>query len=84
MSTTLVIALLIPWVFWGALMGLLFVAGRSWINFLIFPVVLTVMLLFIANLTSVGSVFRASLILHGTLLVFIFWSYVSFVVKVRR
>ena len=84
MSTTLVVALLIPWVFRGVLMGLLFLAGRSWINLLLIPVAITIVHLLIANFTSVRSVFWASLLLHFVLLIFLLWSYVSFILRERQ
>ena len=45
MSTTLVVALVVPWVFWGVLMGLLIATGRSWINMLLIPAGITVVIL---------------------------------------
>lgn len=84
MNITLVSALLIPWVFWGVLMGLLFAAGRSWINMLLIPVGLSVVLLLTADITSDRSVFWASLVLHGVLLIIFLWSYLSFMIGERK
>ena len=84
MSATLVVALVVPWVFWGVLMGLLIAAGRSWINMLLIPVGITVVILAVASLTSVHDAFWASVILHLLLLVFFLGSYVSFVLWERK
>ena len=84
MSTTLAIALVIPWVFWGILMGLLIAGGRSWINMLLVPAGITVVILAITSLVSVRDAFWASLILHLFLLVFFLGSYVSFVLRERK
>ena len=84
MSATLVVALVLPWVFWGVLMGLLIAAGRSWINMLLIPVGITVVILAVASLTSVRDAFWASVILHLFLLVFFLGSYVSFVLRERK
>lgn len=84
MSITLVIALLIPWVFWGVLMGLLIATGRSWINMLLFPTITTVVILAIASLASVREAFWVSIILHLLLFVFFLGSYVAFVLRERK
>jgi hypothetical protein len=84
MNTTLAIALIIPWVFWGVLMGLLIVAGRSWINVLLFPAGITVLLLAIASLSSVREAFWSSLVLHLFLLVFFVGSYIAFLLRERK
>ena len=84
MSTTLAVALVVPWVFWGVLMGLLIAAGRSWINMLFIPAAITVMILAIASLSSAWGAFWASLILHLLLLAFFLGSYVSFVLSERK
>jgi hypothetical protein len=84
MSTSLAVALVVPWVFWGVLMGLLIAGGRSWINMLLFPVGITVVILAIANLSSVREAFWTSLILHLFLLVYFLGSYVSFVLRERK
>ncbi len=84
MSVTLVVALVIPWVFWGILMGLLIAGGRSWINMLLIPAGTTVVILVIASLVSVQEAFWASLILHLFLFVFFLGSYVSFVFRERK
>jgi hypothetical protein len=84
MNTTLAIALIIPWVFWGVLMGLLIYAGRSWINVLLFPAGITVLLLAIASLSSVREAFWSSLVLHLFLLVFFVGSYTAFLLKERK
>lgn len=83
MSTTLVVALVIPWVFWGVLMGLLIAGGRSWINMLLIPIGTTVVILIIASL-SVQKAFLGSLILHLFLFVFFLGSYISFVLRERK
>jgi hypothetical protein len=84
MSTPLVVALVIPWVFWGVMMGLLIAAGRSWINMLLIPAGITVVILVVASLSSVRDAFWASLILHLFLFVFFLGSYVSFVFRERK
>ena len=84
MSTTLAVALVAPWVFWGVLMGLLIAAGRSWINMLLIPAGITIVILAVANLSSVRDAFLVSLILHLFLLVFFLGSYVSFVLRERK
>ena len=84
MSTTLAVALVIPWVFWGVMMGLLIAAGRSWINMLLIPAGITVVILVVASLSSVRDAFWASLILHLFLFVFFLGSYVSFVFRERK
>jgi hypothetical protein len=83
MSTTLVAALVIPWVFWGVLIGLLIAGGRSWTNMLFIPVGITVPILII-SIISVRGAFWASLILHFILLVYFLGSYVSFVLRERK
>jgi hypothetical protein len=84
MSTNLVVALVVPWVFWGVMMGLLIAAGRSWINMLLIPAGITVVILVVASLSSVRDAFWASLILHLFLFVFFLGSYVSFVFRERK
>jgi len=84
MSISLVIALLVPWVFWGVLMGLLIAKGRSWINLILFHVGISVVILAIANLASVGEAFWASIILHLFLFVFFLGSYIAFVLRERK
>jgi hypothetical protein len=84
MSTTLVVALVVPWIFWGVMMGLLIAAGRSWINMLLIPAGITVVILVVASLSSVRDAFWASLILHLFLFVFFLGSYVSFVFRERK
>lgn len=84
MSTTLVFALLIPWIFWGTAMGLLLVAGRSWINLGVIPVGITVVILLVALGSSIADAFWASLILHAVLLVVFLGSYVSFLLRERK
>ena len=84
MSITLAVALVVPWIFWGVLMGLLIAAGRSWINMLLIPVGITVVILAVANLSSVREAFWASLILHLFLFVFFLGSYLSFMLSERK
>ncbi len=84
MSITLAVALVVPWVFWGVLMGLLIAAGRSWINMLLIPVGITVVILAVANLSSVREAFWASLILHLFLFVFFLGSYLFFMLSERK
>ena len=84
MSTTLVVALVVPWIFWGVMMGLLIAAGRSWINMLLIPAGITVVILVVASLSSVRDAFWASLILHLFLFVFFLGSYVSFLFRERK
>jgi hypothetical protein len=84
MSTTLAVALVIPWVFWGVLAGLLVIAGRSWINVLLIPVGITVLILLIASVSSVWDALWISLILHLFLLVYFLGSYISFVLRERK
>jgi hypothetical protein len=84
MSTTLAVALVVPWIFWGVLMGLLIATGRSWINMLLIPAGITVVIWAIASLSSVHDAFWASVILHLFLLVFFLGSYVSFVLREQK
>lgn len=84
MNTTLAVALVIPWVFWGIFMGLLIAAGRSWINMLVIPAGITVVILAVSILSSVREAFWASLILHLFLLFYFLKSYVSFVLRERK
>ncbi len=84
MSTTLAVALVIPWVFWGVLAGLLAVGERSWINVLLIPVGITVVILVIASLASIRDAFWTSLILHLFLLVYFLGSYISFELRERK
>ncbi len=84
MSMSQLLALIIPWLFWGILMGLLIVAGRSWINMLIFPVGITILILATAGLASDQQAFWASLILHILLLLFFTGSYILFLLKARN
>lgn len=81
MSTTLVAALVVPWVFWCVLMGFLFATGRSWVNMLLIPAGITVVILAVASLSTDREAFWASLILHLFLLVFFLGSFVSFVLR---
>jgi hypothetical protein len=83
MSITLAVALTIPWVFWGVLAGMLAYARRSWINMLLIPVAITVVLLLVAAIASARDAFWASLVLHLVLLVYFLWSYTSFVRRER-
>ena len=84
MSTYLIIALTIPWVFWGVLMGLLIFAGRSWINMMLFPVGMTVIILAIGSLASEQAAMWSSLFVHLLLLIVFVGSYVSFAYKRRE
>ena len=84
MNTTLAIALVVPWIFWGVLMGLLIASGRSWINLLLIFIGINVLILAIAGLSSELEAFWFSLILHLFLLVFFTGSYVSFIFKEHR
>lgn len=84
MNTTLVVALVVPWVFWGILMGLLIAAGRSWLNLLLFPACITVLILIVASVSSVRGAFWTSLILHFFLLVFFLGSYLCFMLGERK
>jgi hypothetical protein len=84
MSTTLMVALVVPWIFWGVMMGLLIVAGRSWINLLLIPACITVVILGVASLSSIREAFWISLILHLFLFVFFLGSYVAFVFRERK
>jgi len=84
LSTALAVALAVPWVFWGVLMGLLIASGRSWINMLLIPAGITVVILTIASLSSVRDAFWASLILHIFLLIYFLGSYTSFVIRERK
>ncbi len=84
MSITMAVALIVPWIFWGILMGLLIAAGRSWINMLLIPALITVVILGIAGISSVRNAFWASLILHLFLLVYFLKSYISFMFRERK
>lgn len=77
MNTTLVIALVIPWLFWGITMGMLIAAGRSWINILLIPVGISLVILLIASLASARDAFWASLILHLFVLIMFLRSYAA-------
>ena len=54
MSTSMIVSLAVPWVFWGAIIGLAIVAGRSWVNLLLIPVGITVVLLILAAFIRPG------------------------------
>lgn len=84
MTTTLAVALLIPWVFWGVIMGLLFRSGSSWINLLLIPVGITVVILAVAGFSSDRDAFWTSLFLHVFLLVYLPGSYISFMLRERK
>lgn len=84
MNTILVVALVVPWVFWGILMGLLIAAGRSWVNLLLFPACITVLILIVASVSSVRGAFWTSFILHFFLLVFFLGSYLCFMPGERK
>ena len=84
MNIMLVVALVLPWIFWGILTGLLIAAGRSWINMLLIPACTTVLILAVAGLSSIRDAFWISLILHFILLVFFLGSYVAFVIRERK
>ena len=84
MSTTLIFALVIPWVFWGILMGLLFATGRSWVNMLLIPAGITVLILAVASFSTDREAFWTSLILHLFLFVLFLGSFVSFVLGERK
>lgn len=84
MNANLAVALVIPWVFWGILIGLLLATGRSWINMLLLPVGITVVILVVAGIASAREAFWASLILHFFLLIFFLWSYIAFVLRGRK
>lgn len=84
MSSTFVVALIIPWIFWGILMGLLIVGRRSWINMLLIPIGITVIILLIARFTSDNNAFWGSFILHLFLFVYFLKSYISFRLKERK
>jgi len=83
MSAYLAVALVIPWVFWGILIGFLIAGARSWTGVLLIPVGATVVVLII-SLVSVQEAFWASLILHLFLLVYFLGSYISFVLSERK
>lgn len=83
MSTALVVALLIPWIFWGTLMTLLFVAGRSWVQLGVIPVGITVVLLASAGLSSDRHALWASAILHLIVLVAQLGAYLAFLIRER-
>ena len=84
MDTTLVTAFVIPWVFWGVLMGLLILGQRSWVNILIIPIGITIVILAIANLSSVREAFWTSLILHLFFLIYFIASYVVFILRKHK
>ena len=81
---TLAIALIVPWLFWGTLMVLLFLAGRSWFNLLLIPVGTSIVIFVAARLSSDAEALWASLILHGLLLVFFAGSFLRFWIKDRK
>lgn len=84
MSSTFVVALIIPWIFWGILMGLLIAGRRSWINMLLIPAGITIVILVIATLSSVNNAFWVSFIIHLFLFVYFLKSYISFVLRERK
>lgn len=84
MNTMLAVTLVVPWIFWGLLTGLLIAAGRSWINMLLIPAGVTVVILAIAGLSSIRNAFWFSLSLHFILLVFFLVSYAAFVIRQRK
>jgi hypothetical protein len=81
MSTSLIIALVTPWIFWGILAGLLIYAQRSWINVMFIPVLITLLLLLIAGLSSDEGAFWLSVLLHLFLAIYFIGSYISFVFR---
>jgi hypothetical protein len=84
MNSLLVVALALPWIFWGIFAGLLIVAGRSWINMLLIPAFSTALILAVAGLSSIRGAFWTSLVLHLVLLVFFLGSYVAFVIREQK
>jgi len=84
MNTDLIWALAIPWVFWGILMVLLLMARRSWINMLLIPIGITVLILMIARLAPAREIFWVSLVSHVVLLAYFVWSVIALELKNRR
>jgi len=84
MNTDLIWALAIPWVFWGILTGLLIMARRSWINMLLIPIGITVLILMIARLAPAWKIFWISLVSHLVLLFYFVWSVISLELENRR
>lgn len=84
MNATLIMALLVPWVFWGVLMGLLKMAGRSWINLVLIPIGISVVFLIVSGFTSASGVLWLSMLLHILLLLFFFVSFVRFLLAERK
>jgi hypothetical protein len=84
MNTMLAVALVIPWIFWGLLTGFLIAAGRSWINMLLIPACITVVILATAGLSSIRNAFWISLVLHFILFLFFTGSYVAFLLRKRQ
>lgn len=77
MDNNLLVALLIPWVFWGIFMGLLKYAGRSWINLVVIPFGITVVLLLVAIMVSVKEAFWLSVTAHIVFLLLMVASYLK-------
>jgi len=84
MDTALTVALLVPWIFWGILTGLLIVGRRSWINMLLIPTGITILIFTIASLSSTKEALWASITLHLFLLVLFIVSYISFALKEQK
>ena len=84
MNTDLVIALLIPWVFWGILAALLCYARRSWFNVLLVAVLVSIPLLLVAAVASARDALWSSLVLHLVALVYFLVSSIGSVRRQRR
>ena len=84
MNTALIIALAIPWIFWGVVMGMLIFAGRSWINMLLMPMAITVLILIVSRAVTSSIAFWISFILHLFLLIFFLVSFVSYLIRQRN
>ena len=69
MYMMLAVALVVPWIFWGILTGILIATGRSWMYMLLIPACITAVIQAIAGLSSIRNAFWISLVLHLILLV---------------
>ena len=59
-------------------------SGRSWVNLLLIPVGITVVLLILAALHSAMEAFRVSILFPFFFLVYFLGSYISFVIRGKR
>lgn len=84
LNTDCLIALIIPWLFWGVLSALLFYAGRSWFNVLMIAALVTIVLLLVTGISSAKDAMWISLLLHLFLLAYFGFSYAVFVLRTKE